>query len=293
MRTLNLGFIGTGLISEALVTGFCEANLPELSITVSPRNHERATALQQKYPKIVRIATDNQNVVNRADWLFFAVLPEVADTVLTGLEIPKEKRFINLVSTFSTAQIQKIIGERAVIADVVPLTFAADRFGPIVIYVPGAKANDRQAVANLMLYVGQPIVVKTAQQIAVLRAMTAMMSPYYMLLSHWIDWCAQNGVSKKEAKAYVTAFTEALSQYAGGKHGSLALLARDVTPGGLNWRTLNELESTRYVRKTIRFGHLGQRKDKKIGNLFDQWTDVLNPILKLVIKEDPEPPIQK
>ena len=60
---MKLGFIGTEIITTSVVTGFCESGMENLQIVVSPRNKERAQMLHEKYPEIVSVAADNQEVV--------------------------------------------------------------------------------------------------------------------------------------------------------------------------------------------------------------------------------------
>ena len=44
---MKLGFIGTGIITTSVVTGFCESGMENLQIVVSPRNKERAQMLHE------------------------------------------------------------------------------------------------------------------------------------------------------------------------------------------------------------------------------------------------------
>lgn len=255
---MKLGFVGTGIITAAVVTGFCESGIRDLSIVVSPRNKEKAERLHKKYPDIVSIAMDNQEVVDKSDWIFAALLPAVAEEVVGKLRVPAEKHFINLVATLSCKKAEELIGPRKIIADVVPLTFAANGFGPVVIYPPIPE------VVELMSHVGTPVAVDTPDKIAILRSVTGMMSSYYMLLNVLVDWCQKNGLDEPSARKYVTSFTSALSEKAAVWDGPLEDLAREMTPGGLNWMALTHLEE----------------KDA-----YTPWTEILNPILKKVIKE--------
>lgn len=255
---MKLGFIGTGIITTAVVTGFCESGIEDLHIVVSPRNKERAQALHEAYPKVVSVAEDNQEVVDRSDWVFAALLPAAAEDVIRPLKFAPEKHFINLVATLSLKRAEELIGPRKIIADVVPLTFAANRIGPVVIYPPIPE------VEELMSHVGVPVVVDTPKQIAILRSTTGLMSAYYMLLAVLVDWCTKNGLDEKTARKYVTSFTEAMSGKAATWPGPLEELAREMTPGGLNWMALKHLEG----------------KDA-----YTPWTEILDPILKKVIKE--------
>ncbi|MCI7262470.1 MAG: NAD(P)-binding domain-containing protein [Clostridiaceae bacterium] len=255
---MRLGFIGTGIITTAVVTGFCESRKEDLHIIVSPRNKERAAALHEKYPEIVTVAESNQEVIDQSDWVFAALLPQHAEAVLSELTFPPEKKFINLVMTLSTKRAEEIIGKRDIIADVVPLTFAANGFGPVVIY-PAIPE-----VGELMSLVGTPVLVETPKQIAILRSTTGLMSAYYMLLTVLIDWCQENGLDEPSARPYITSFTEAMSKKAATWEGPLENLAREMTPGGINWMALTHLEET---------------------EAYKPWTEILDPILKRVIKE--------
>ncbi|MBP3927612.1 MAG: NAD(P)-binding domain-containing protein, partial [Clostridium sp.] len=85
---MRLGFIGTGIITTAVVTVFCESGKGDLHISVSPRNKERAAALHEKYPEIVTVAESNQEVIDQSDWVFAALLPQHAEAVLSELTFP-------------------------------------------------------------------------------------------------------------------------------------------------------------------------------------------------------------
>ena len=90
------------------------------------------------------------------------------------------------------------------------------------------------------------------------------MSPYYMLISKLTDWCVANGLDEPSARRYVTGFYGALSKNAAVFPGPLEELAREATPGGINWQALTHLEE----------------KDN-----YTEWTEILDPILQRVTKE--------
>src|SRR5271154_4917298 len=70
----GLGFIGTGTITHAIVTGLCNAQDPPPQIWVSPRSNRRARELAASYPN-VHVASSNQEVLDRTDTVMLAVLP--------------------------------------------------------------------------------------------------------------------------------------------------------------------------------------------------------------------------
>ncbi len=60
------GFIGTGTITTALVTGLCTSPRPPEELWVSPRNAEKAARLASAFDS-VRVAAGNQEVLDRTD----------------------------------------------------------------------------------------------------------------------------------------------------------------------------------------------------------------------------------
>ena len=76
------------MINSALVVGLLTAELEQDSKTVvllSPRGHERARALAEKFPNRVQIGGSNQDVVDANEVLFVAVLPSQVKPLLESL----------------------------------------------------------------------------------------------------------------------------------------------------------------------------------------------------------------
>ncbi len=100
---MNLGFIGTGEIAVAMVTGFCTAEPRPERITVSPRNADKAAALAAAFPE-VEVAADNQAVVEASDWLVLAVLPLVAEEVLASLRFRPDQKVVSVLARLRASQ---------------------------------------------------------------------------------------------------------------------------------------------------------------------------------------------
>lgn len=85
-QRIRIGFVGTGTITTAVVTGLCGAeDASDLQITVSPRNQEKAAALLAQFPAQVSIGKDNQEVLDRSDIVCIAVTPVQAPQTLSAL----------------------------------------------------------------------------------------------------------------------------------------------------------------------------------------------------------------
>ena len=88
---MNLGFIGTGKIASSVITGICTSKIFFNKIMISPRNKNLAKNLKQKFKKVI-IAKNNQQIVDKCEWVFLSVTPTVGDKIIKelnhqGLEI--------------------------------------------------------------------------------------------------------------------------------------------------------------------------------------------------------------
>ena len=77
---MKIGFIGTGQITKAVVTGVINSKLKVTKIFVSERNKKISRILKFKSKKIT-IIKKNQDIINRSDWVFLAVTPTVGNKI--------------------------------------------------------------------------------------------------------------------------------------------------------------------------------------------------------------------
>jgi len=232
------GFIGTGVISSAIVTGLCQDASRPYPIIVSPRSADKAQALQAAFPERVRIAKDNQEVADAADWLFVAVLPKIGRDIYQSLRFKPEQRILNLVADVSPSQILAWTGPKAAAVHVVPLSFIARRYGPIVLTPPNAEVKD------FLSPLGRVVEVATDYDAAVLAAVTGYIASYFTLLAQTMDWASGAGLPEAVAKDYTTAMFLALSRQAEEAGPErLRELAEEMTPNGLNFMVKTHIEN--------------------------------------------------
>lgn len=242
----NIGFIGTGVITSALVTGFCSGGDLDHRIYLSPRNAERAKELAEKFPQVT-VARSNQEVLDKAEWVVLAVVPKYGEEIIRPLAFREDHKVINLMSDRKLPEIAGWIGKTRTLAHMVPLPFASKRMGPIAIY-----PDDRE-VRELFSPLGEIVGVDDGEKINVLAAITGLMSSYYTLLWEVVKWGEEKGLSRKESKDYTTAFFEALSYQAGHKTaGELEKMAGEMTPGGLNEMALLSIRQEEGFQSWVR-----------------------------------------
>ncbi len=102
--------------------------------------------------------------------------------------------------------------------------------GPIALF-PGYEA-----VIRLFENLGSAIVLDNEAQLESLSVVTALMAPYYALLSTVSDWAVSQGISRENATGYTASMFGALSLLAErSADGDIGSLVRDsMTRGGLN-----------------------------------------------------------
>ena len=101
-----LGFIGTGNIVSDVVTGISKSKISFNKIIISPRNEKKAKFLKRKFKKIL-IAKNNQEVINKSDWVFLGVLPKVGEKILPSLRFKKKQTVISFMSTPDHLKLRK------------------------------------------------------------------------------------------------------------------------------------------------------------------------------------------
>ena len=260
----TLGFIGTGTLASALVTGFC-ARAPETPypIVLSPRSRDNAARLKAAWPDRITMAESMQEVVDRSDWVMLAVLPKAGEEVCASLRFRPEQKVVNFMSDKALPQVREWIGPTAALVHMVPLTFNAFCDGPIVLSPPNAEA------AEIFGHIGQVVQLEERYHAAVLAAVTGCVAPFFTLLDTLSQWSAAQGVPPDLAARYVSGFFGAVCQEAAPLDGAgLSRMAGTATPGGIN-----------FLVKDL----LAQQGG------FQMWADAMEPALERLTVNIPRP----
>lgn len=224
-----LGFIGAGVITDAIVRGVLQA-VPDFDeIIVSTRSAKVSEALVALSPKI-RASSDNQEIADAADVLVLAVLPQQAAEVLPKLKIAAGQKIISLIATLPIDQIAGWTQSEADICRAIPLPSVADLQGLTVIYPPKDWAED------LFAPLGTVVTVETLKAFDAFAVSSAMMGLYFGLCASTAQWMVNQGVSYENARSYLAEVFSGLSGTATANPDTDfdRLRVDHSTPGGLN-----------------------------------------------------------
>ena len=240
---MNLGFIGTGTIASSVITGICNSKIVYSKIIISPRNKNIAKKLKQKFKKIV-ISKDNQQIVDKCDWVFLSVTPTVGDKIIKELKFKSTQTIISFISTITLSQLKKAIKVKAKIVRAIPLPPISLKKGPVPICPPNKK------VKAFFDKVGTTIEIKNEKLSINFWSTSGMMAPFYQLLSSMTNWLVKRGVKRDNAQKYITSLFLALSEDAvvNSKKDLKYLVKESQTPKGLNEQGVKELTKAGFYK---------------------------------------------
>jgi len=234
---MRVGFIGTGHLTEAIITGFFCSEEPPTSITISPRNAERAQSIAERFGATVNIGVDNQAVLDSSDVVCLAIRPQVAEEIIKSLQFSVNHTVISFMAMVTLLSLNEWIKPVENIVRAATLPYAAHAIGPSIFF------PDDDIAEALLKKVGTPIVTRDERELEILWVITAMMAPYFQLINNISCWATKQGVENTTAENFTVSMFKALSSlcddYSPAKLHQL--VADSQTEGGINQQALELL----------------------------------------------------
>ena len=231
----SYGFIGVGSIAAAMVVGLCDEVADAPPVVLSPRSVSRSAELAERF-STVRVAADNQAVVDAVDVVVVCLLPGNAAEVLEGLRFRPDQAVVSAVAGLHLAQLAEIVAPATEVARSVPLPAVASRESVTPVH-PGGPA-----VAEFFGRLGGSLVVADELAYESIAAASATVAAYFGYLGAIADWLTGRGIPGPEARRYVADTFAALSVELGAPGADFGALANaHSTPGGLNEQFARDL----------------------------------------------------
>ena len=241
---MKLGFLGTGNISSDVITGICKCKLSFSKIIISPRNKNKAKFLKKNFKNKIIIANSNQEVINKSNWVFLGVLPNVGKKVLPNLNFKNNQTIVSFISTINYNQLKKITNKKATIVRAIPMPPISLGKGPVALYPPNKK------VKNFFDKIGTSIEIKNEKLSNNFWAISGTMASFYELIKILSDWLVKKKLKRIQAQQYITSLYSALAELASVNSNKPLnnFVQESQTPGGLNWQGVNELRKAGYYK---------------------------------------------
>jgi pyrroline-5-carboxylate reductase len=233
----SYGVLGVGSIASAIVSGLCDGVTEPPEIVLSPRNAERAAELAARFPS-VRVAGDNQQVVDDSDVVVVCLLPVHAAEVLAGLRFRGDHAVVSAMAGVPVAQLAGLVAPATDIARSIPVPAVATR-GSVTPVHPAT-----QAATELYGRLGGTLEIADELAYESVSAASATVAAYFRYLGTIAGWLSARGVPTAAAHRNVADTFAALSGELDSPDPDFAALAQaHTTPGGLNEQFARDLDA--------------------------------------------------
>jgi len=224
-----IGFLGTGVITEAIIRGLYDVAGYDDTILISQRSATRSAQLARDYPK-VSVVDDNRSLAERSDWIVVSVLPEQVHDVLKNLDCRTDQKIISLAAGVSLEQLRTWAAPATNIVRVIPMPPIEHGLGPVALCPPDAGAE------TLFEKIGTCVAVSDEAQFNLFGAASALMADFFGQVSDVTSWMTGKGMDLATAARYTTALYHALSDLTVRQpvEELQMMSAACQTPGGLN-----------------------------------------------------------
>ena len=233
---MKIGFVGTGEITAAMVTGLTSSSAAVHSIRLSPRNQAIAAELADRFPT-VSVASCNQEVLDYCETAVIAVRPQVVRKILSELRFRPDHHVISVVSALPLRSVSDLVAPAKRVTRAAPLPSTAKRLGPTATYPPD------QLVEDLFAAIGTVFAVETEDEFDAMCAATATIASYFAFEDTVACWLARNSVPESMARDYVARMVLGLTTSAADAPGRSfqSLASQHATAGGINEQFLKHL----------------------------------------------------
>ena len=233
MDMRKLGFIGTGAITEHVITGLIVKGGYAEEIVVSERSQERSRKLAERFSN-VRVESENQAIVDQVDLVFVGVLPQQTLEVLESLTFRPDQVIVSMASIVSVGQLAKVVAPATQIHRIIPMPPNEIGVGPIPIF-PSSPV-----VEALLSQIGTMVPVEEEQHFSTFSAGSAVMATFFELVATHAEWLQEKGVPEEAATRYsTTVFHSLATQIQDLGPEQLQKVSEEcLTAGGLNEQLL-------------------------------------------------------
>ena len=229
-----IGFLGAGVITEAIIRGLYDAAHYDGMILVSRRSEERSQRLSETYPN-VHVVDQNQELAEQCDWIVVSVLPEQVSQVLSELSIRPDQKVVSLAAGVSLDELRVSAAPAPDVVRVIPMPPIEHGLGPVALCPPD------DATEALFRRIGTCVAVSDENQFNFFGAASALMADFYNQVSGVTQWMNEKGLDLPTAASYTTALYHALADLTVRQPPeTLHTMSADCqTAGGLNAQFLS------------------------------------------------------
>lgn len=245
LSDMNLGFIGSGIMAEAIVSGVLNKGLvPADSIFCADPYTVRCEELAKRYG--VKSGTNNREAVVNADVVFLSVKPQVLSEVSDSLHgaFRPEQLVISILAGVDTSTLKRALNHHSIIRTM-PNTPARVGEGMTVWTATREVSRTQQETAReLLACLGEELFVSRESDLDMATALSGTGPAYvFLFMEALIDAGVHLGFSRRVAEKLVLQTMKGSVDFAVQSGAHLAELRNQVTsPGGTTADALYYME---------------------------------------------------
>jgi len=190
---MNVGFIGTGEIAEALIEGITGQGH---KMYVSNRSHSRSQRLSEEYTEV--IACENDEVCSSSEIIFICLMAPAARDILPKLNFRADHQIISVMAHINRDELKSYCLPAKNVCITIPLPFVAKGGCPLPVY-PHSDALRALYGANNSI-----IVLENPDHIAPHFVISAMLSPVFSLFDLASKWLGSKTGNDLQSEIYLT-----------------------------------------------------------------------------------------
>jgi len=241
----RIGFIGSGVMAEAMIKGLLRESVTSASqIIASGPRRERGKQLAEKYG--IAITTNNAEAVDQADIVVLSVKPQMLSDVLEELsgKIQKDALILSIVAGATIEKIEGSLRHKGVVRSM-PNTPAQIGEG-ITVWTasPDVKADQREHAKAILNALGEELFVEDEDFLDMATALSGTGPAYvFLFMEAMVDAGVHLGFPRHIAEKLVLQTVRGSVEYIRETPQHLARLKNQVTsPGGTSAEALYYLE---------------------------------------------------
>jgi pyrroline-5-carboxylate reductase len=270
--TLNkktIAFIGAGHITSILLNNLVKAgNLQAHRLVVSDPNKDKLQQIQYTYGIVM--AKDNPEAVEKGDFIFINVRPQVVGEVIDELsrkQLPKNKLIVTLAAGIPINAYESL-GDNLPVVRALPnppsqigMGIAALAFNPFV------TDEQKSDIFEFFASLGEYVVLGEEN----INAVTALSSPAstYLFFESLIDAGVRAGIDREmSTKVVYQTIVGAMEVWNQRQASPQDLLTEASTPGGISVESISTLEQYAFKAALIEAISKAALKAEKLGDSF-------------------------
>jgi pyrroline-5-carboxylate reductase len=225
---VTLGFVGTGILAEAVIRGLQKTAASAHRFLLSPRSEERSRALAAAYDNTIR-EESNAAVVANSDIVLLGVLPKQIG-LLGDLPFRPDQIVVSFLAGVSVELVRAHVAPAMRVVRMIPLPGIEYGKGPILM-----TPQDPEVEA-LFGPVGDLVILDQESDFDTMCIPSGLMSAQFQLQNTVVDWLTSRGMPVPQSTRFVRSLFSGLGELAlAAERKGDPLPPEDYeTKGGLN-----------------------------------------------------------